>query len=283
MYYKTKDQVNLHYVDTGNPSVGNSIDGNAADSAPVVLVPGWAYSVEVFQPLIDKLSTDHRVIALDPRGHGKSDDTEEGIDFGQQAKDLVALMDALDIQKMYLVGWSYGAYAVWGAIREMGLSRIAGIMIIDQPPRCTGDEDSKKDGIWTEYMPENVERAKVGLSTEAGYRMGVENFARNAAFTGGITEEEVARISAMSDMPYELAVKEFFAGTVCDDTEIAVEADRCETCKSVMVIRESWAETAVKYMKTICPNTDLHVLGGHMMFYEHEEAFMEIMKGFLES
>lgn len=38
---------------------------------------------------------------------------------------------------------------------------------------------------------------------------------------------------------------------------------------------------ALPYMNHICPNTAVHVLGGHMMFYEFPDTFNQILDRFV--
>lgn len=60
--------------------------------------------------VIKNLSKDHRVIALDMRGHGKSDKPHDPSAYGRHmAEDIVRLLDHLNIAKASLVGYSFGA------------------------------------------------------------------------------------------------------------------------------------------------------------------------------
>lgn len=277
MYFTTSDNVKIHYIDQG-PKTGDS-------GVTMIFVPGWAYSCAVFEKQIEYFSREHRVIAIDPRGHGKSDRIDKGIHFQQQTKDLIALMDNLSIDEAVLVGWSYGAYAVWGMVRETGMERIRGIFIIDQPPKCTGDDKTNEceSKQWVEYYPENVERAIQGISTDEGYRKGIENFTKRAAFVNELPEHELKKICDLADMDRALAALEFVSGASCDFTKEAKDAEMDETCHTEMIVRENWADIAVPYMNLIYPHTTVHVLGGHMMFYEFSDAFNQILDCFMRS
>ncbi|MGN0170874.1 MAG: alpha/beta fold hydrolase [Lachnospiraceae bacterium] len=260
MFLITSDQNSIHYMDQGPKGHG----------IPMVLVPGWGYSSEVFCKQVEYFGKNHRVIAMDPRGHGKSTGTD--VSHQRQAKDLIELLEALEIEKAVLIGWSYGAYPVLGVVRECGLKYVQKIVIIDQPPKCTG---TAEDG-WVEYFPENLERARIGLGTVEGYRKGVENFAKHTAFLGDLAEEELRKICNMADLECSLAVKEFFSGAQCDFSEEAKKVD--EQGKLEFIVREQWGKQARAHLKTLCPNAGVHVLGGHMMFYEFPEEFNRILE-----
>ena len=68
--------------------------------------PNWKLP-RVFQ----KLSKRYRVIALDNRGHGKSDKPYDPAQYGLElVDDVVRLMDHLGIAKAHVVGYSLGGF-----------------------------------------------------------------------------------------------------------------------------------------------------------------------------
>ena len=262
MFFITSDQNKIHYLDEG-PREAN---------VTMVFVPGWGYCAEVFAKQIEYFSKCYRVLVMEPRGHGQSQRGDVDVSHEQQTKDLLELLAKEKIEKAVFVGWSYGAYPVLGVVRKTGLKYVQKMVIIDQPPKCTGN---KEDG-WVEYHPENIERALSGLGTEEGYRTGVENFTRRAAFLGEPDEEEIRRVCNMADMDHHQAVKEFLSGAQCDFTEEAKQLD--QDGRLEFFVREQWAEQARAHLTTICPNAKTHILGGHMMFYEFPERFNRILE-----
>ncbi len=80
---------------------------------PVVLVHGYTGTAEanwVASKVFDELAKNFRVIALDCRGHGKSDKPHDPKQYGQEmALDVVRLLDHLKIRKAHIVGYSMGA------------------------------------------------------------------------------------------------------------------------------------------------------------------------------
>ena len=90
------DGVRIRYVVAGH--------GDA-----VVLIHRWSASAEMWEPLIKNLSRDHRVIAMDCRGHGKSDKPHDPTAYGDEmVKDVVHLLDHLKIKKAHIVGYEMG-------------------------------------------------------------------------------------------------------------------------------------------------------------------------------
>jgi pimeloyl-ACP methyl ester carboxylesterase len=79
---------------------------------PLVLVHGLADDHRAWRKVLPWLTLDYRVIAYDLRGHGQtSAGTPEGT-LAQLVGDLVALLDALEIEQAHLVGFSLGGTIV---------------------------------------------------------------------------------------------------------------------------------------------------------------------------
>lgn len=97
-YFDSKG-VKIHYVDVRR-------------GEPVVLIHGFDSSIEtqwVNTGVIDGLSRDFRVIALDLRGHGKSDKPHDPKQYGNlMVEDVANLLDHLNIRKAHIVGYSMG-------------------------------------------------------------------------------------------------------------------------------------------------------------------------------
>jgi pimeloyl-ACP methyl ester carboxylesterase len=91
--------VRIRYVDQG---VGD----------PLVLVHGYTNAIErnwIETGVLSTLVRDHRVIAFDLRGHGKSDKPHDPKAYGaEMAQDIVRLLDHLHIARAHIVGYSLG-------------------------------------------------------------------------------------------------------------------------------------------------------------------------------
>src|SRR5688572_23659487 len=93
-YFITSDGVGIRYVVKGK--------GTA-----LILIPGWTMPAEIWENQIEYFSKTNMVIAVDPRCHGKSAKTTEGLSFERVAKDISELTKHLKLSAYYLVGWSW--------------------------------------------------------------------------------------------------------------------------------------------------------------------------------
>jgi pimeloyl-ACP methyl ester carboxylesterase len=98
-----------HYVEAGDP---------AADT--VLLVHGWPECWWAWRHLIGPLSERFHVIAPDLRGLGWTAAPSGGYEKWNLARDVVALMDELGIERARWVGHDWGGFAGWHAMTEHG-------------------------------------------------------------------------------------------------------------------------------------------------------------------
>jgi len=84
------------------------------DGPPILFIHGFPLSHSMWQHQREAFSTDYRVITPDLRGFGESDVTEGMVTMEQHGDDLVALLNALDVNEpVVLCGLSMGGYIAW--------------------------------------------------------------------------------------------------------------------------------------------------------------------------
>ena len=75
---------------------------------PLILLHGNGEECGYFQGQMDELSNDYHVYAIDTRGHGKTPRGDRPFSIRQFADDLLGFMDAYQIGKAHLLGFSDG-------------------------------------------------------------------------------------------------------------------------------------------------------------------------------
>jgi pimeloyl-ACP methyl ester carboxylesterase len=83
----------------------------AGDGPPVLMLHGWPQHGWCWHKVAPLLAGRHRVICPDLRGFGWSDAPGRGYDPDTFAADAVALLDALALDRVDLVGHDWGGYA----------------------------------------------------------------------------------------------------------------------------------------------------------------------------
>jgi pimeloyl-ACP methyl ester carboxylesterase len=81
----------------------------AGDGDPVLLLHGFPQHWWEWRGVIPALARNHRVIVPDQRGTGWTDAPETGYDRVQLLADVVALLDALEVDRVHVIGHDWGA------------------------------------------------------------------------------------------------------------------------------------------------------------------------------
>ena len=106
----TLAQAEERFFDSNGVKIHYAVEGKGE---PVLLIHGYTANIQTqwgLPGIIKELSRDYRVIALDNRGHGKSDKPHDAKKYGKEmAEDAVRLLDHLKIKQAHIVGYSMGA------------------------------------------------------------------------------------------------------------------------------------------------------------------------------
>ena len=78
------------------------------EGEPLLLHHGYTASRVNWMPIAERLAGKYQIILMECRGTGESEDTESGYSLEQYAKDVIAMMDFLGIDKFTYAGHSMG-------------------------------------------------------------------------------------------------------------------------------------------------------------------------------
>lgn len=91
------DDITIAYKDSGQ-------------GKPLILIMGYGSTMDFWpQAVLSNLSKDHRVIVFDNRGMGDTTSSDKPFSLELFANDTAGLMDALNISRADVLGWSMGA------------------------------------------------------------------------------------------------------------------------------------------------------------------------------
>jgi non-heme chloroperoxidase len=124
-------RVRLHVVETGN-----------SRGPTLVFLHGISQSWLTWtRQLNSELAESHRLIAVDLRGHGRSDKPREGYaDSRLWAADLQAVIEQLALDRPILCGWSYGPLVILDYLRHCGEDEIGGITFVGGVTKLGSEE-----------------------------------------------------------------------------------------------------------------------------------------------
>src|SRR5262245_50315633 len=121
-YITTKDGRQIYYKDWGK-------------GPAVTFSHGWPLSADAWDgQMLFLAQRGFRVVAHDRRGHGRSTQTPVGNDMNGYADDLAAVIEALDLKDVTLVGHSTGGGEVVRYIGRHGTKRVSKVVLIGAVP-----------------------------------------------------------------------------------------------------------------------------------------------------
>ena len=84
----------------------------------VVLLHGFPLARSFWRQQVDVFCETHRVIVPDLRGHGHSSVSRGTASMSVMAADVIAILDACEIDKATICGLSMGGYVAWELWRQ---------------------------------------------------------------------------------------------------------------------------------------------------------------------
>lgn len=104
------DGVTHRWLDAGGLRI-HLAEAGPENADPVLMLHGWPQHWYEWRGLVPRMSDRYRLLMPDLRGLGWSEVTTRGYEKENLARDQIALLDALGIDKVKLMGHDWGGYA----------------------------------------------------------------------------------------------------------------------------------------------------------------------------
>ena len=250
-----------------------------ADAPPVLFLHGIMGHRHDWDVLIDRLGASRRVIAVDQRGHGRSEWTRS-YRVADMAADAIALIEQLDVAPVPIVGHSMGAMvALVVAARRPEL--VDRIVLIDIVPESLTTEFARQMPEMFAAMAQSS-YATVDEATaewQATNPLARPDLLRNYV-AHALTPGPDGRLRWGFDA---LGLRAFFAGVTPAQLWAAIDA---VTCPSLVIRGEHSPVTTDEQAAAVARRLgDAHVVlipdGGHDLGVEQPEAVTAAVLDFL--
>jgi pimeloyl-ACP methyl ester carboxylesterase len=235
------NDIEMYYATYGDPN-----------NEPLLLLHGGLGNADYFVNQIPAFMEKYYVITTDSRGHGRSTMSDQHIGYALMASDVLALLDYLKIESVYLVGWSDGGI--------IGLD-----IAMNHPERL-----KKLIAYGANYNPS-------GVRTDIG-----ESVRFNAYIE--MASGDYARLSPNPDN-FETFLENI--GNMWA-TEPNYTEEQMQSITIPTLILDGMQEEAIYVehdleMAKLIPNADLVLMGGigHFAMWDKTEAFNDIILNFL--
>jgi len=263
--------INLHVDDTG---------GNGR---PVVLIHGWPLSGESWAHQVAAFeAAGHRVVTYDRRGFGRSDKPLTGYSYDTLTEDLHAVLEALDLNDVTLVGFSMGGGEVARYFSKYGAERLRSVVFAAAVPPYLLKTPGNPDGPL-----EATEAAKMTAGLTANQDTFYDDFTKNFFSVDGqlvVSEEERQAALTLAHQAFKPAALEAMASFANTDFREDLEKVTVPTLvihgdgDAVVPFEGSGART-----HAAIAGSELHVIAGgpHGINASHPEEFNRVILEFL--
>ena len=168
----TGGRVVSRYVPVGDSSVhvrvGRPDDGAAPlETPPIVFVHGYVFASRTWQPTLERLATDHLVLAPDLTGFGWTSTMSPPLDVAGHGRALLSLLDTAGIGRAVFVGTSLGSQVV-AQLAADHPDRVLGVVLVSptfdpaepslprQLLRLGADVAAEWPSVWFEHLRDFV-------------------------------------------------------------------------------------------------------------------------------
>ena len=256
----------LHIIESGNPQ-----------GHPILFLHGFSQcALSWSRQLHSDLAQDHRLVAMDLRGHGSSDKPRDAYgDSKLWADDVQAVLRTLELEQPVLTGWSYGPLVILDYIRHYGDQAVGGIHFIG------GISKLGSEAALSVLTPEFLSIVPGLLSADAEESVRATEALLDLAFASDEPPEERYLMLGWN-MRVPAYVRQALFARAFDNNDLL------PTIRKPVLLTHSRLETIVKPSAVdehlaLIPEAQTHWTrgAGHAPFWDDAEAFNQRLREFV--
>lgn len=246
----------------------------AGDGDPIVFVHGGFTDHQAWRLVAPALAITHRVVVYDRRGHSLSGRPAVAATRRVEEDDVIALLEALDLGPVHLVGSSYGASIVLATTaRRPDLVRSA---VAHEPPLIDAVVDPGLDAVRQAF--EAIARALADGAGEAP----VQRFVDDLILGPGWWEQlpEVTRTTMVANA---VTIPDMLADPSWADLDAsALDGSGVPILLTDGSASPAWLRTTTAAVAGLVPSAQRHTYegAGHMPHLTHPDALVEAVRRF---
>lgn len=251
--------IRLHYI------------ANKADETKkitILFVPGLMMPAWIWEKQLEYFSEDYRVVALDIRSQGDSEQATEGHYASSIAKDIQALINELHLQNIVLVGWSLSAPEVVNYAANFGSKELIGLVLVDG---LVGIDPSlpfyqATVNYWDDLQRDRVQKTKEFVQV---------------IFKQPQSEAYLERLLAAALRTPTNTVMTFVNNYILQDFRGLLPKINIPT---LIAVTEGPRLEYMKKLPDLLPNAKLEIFNtGHALFVDDPKRFNQLLESFIKN
>ncbi len=241
----------------------------------VVLLHGYLENMLVWEEFIPLIYKDVRVVVLDIPGHGISEVKGEVHTMDYLADVVAGALDALQIEKAYIVGHSMGGYVAL-SVCERHPNRVAGVVLLHSTPNADSEEKRKNREREISLVKSGKKELLAKSAPEAGFA--VDNRRRCQPYIEDLVEmvhltEDEGIVALLGGMIARKDQNEMLRNMPAPQLFILGRKDGYIVPEVAEAMVAAHPQAAVAWMEN----------SGHMSFIEESEACASALLDFVLS
>ena len=254
-HFLTSDGVELHYLEAGS-------------GPTLVFVPGWTMPAEIWEHQIRHFASTHRVVALDPRGQGRSEKPTHGYHPSRRALDIGELLGHLGGKPVVLVGWSLAVQEVLVYAHEFGTEAIRAAVLVDYEIKW----DTEK--LKSRFKSLQVDR----LHWTREFIRAIHRSPQSDEYLEAMTQ---AALSTPTNAAAMMIANLILMGP----TDLSPALDSVDRPVLFVASSQDWAVAAAEEVREGWPEVHVEVIDetAHALFVDRPEQFNRVLEEFLET
>lgn len=265
---------NYQNVNANNLGISYTDDGPTTAQS-IVFIHGFPLNKSMWKKQVDTLKEGFRVISYDIRGHGNTENGSLEFSIDLFAKDLIGFMDAMEIKKTILCGFSMGGYIALKAVKDYP-TRFSALILSNT--NCVAD------------LPQTIINRKRTIQILKEGTIGrfadetIKKLFANESSTNNIPEIETARDMITNTSKHSLC-NTLLALTAREDTCNVLPKIKLPVLILVGADDVITPPEAATFMHEKIKGSTLHIIkhAGHLCNLEKPDEYNDQLKKFLLS
>lgn len=255
-HFDTSDGVRLHYLEAGSGPL-------------LLLVPGWTMPAQIWDCQIRHFAPTHRVVALDPRGHGRSEKPAHGYYPSRRGQDIGELLEHLGGEPAIVVAWSLGVQETLVYTQEKGTRYIRALVLVD----------------WDIIVEEPEHFTSRFISLQVEREDWTRNFVR-IIFQNPPSDEYIEAITeAALSVPTNATAIMIANIILMGPNDLSLAVDSLDRPVFFVYSSLGWAAEAAAEARRLWPRSPVEIIDdtSHALFVDQPERFNQVLEAFIAS